>query len=158
MPYTANEIREKLAKNDSGVNVVITCPFISRELVQANPDWYFVFGDNLRREGLGGQAAAMRHEPNAVGIATKRAPGTDDDDYFSDDCEQDIVLSYVDCQKLATLMETNRVIVLPTEPLGSGLSELDKRAPSIYGAINATIDALKGVAVVYEMLPAEKAN
>jgi redox-sensitive bicupin YhaK (pirin superfamily) len=29
----------------------------------------FVFGDNLRRTGFGGQAAEMRGEPNAVGIA-----------------------------------------------------------------------------------------
>ena len=48
--------------------------FITREYVRANPDKIFLFGDNLEQRGLGGQAAAMRGEPNAVGIPTKKRP------------------------------------------------------------------------------------
>lgn len=45
---------------------------ISRAYVRANRDKLFLFGDNLERRGFGGQAAAMRAEPNAVGIPTKK--------------------------------------------------------------------------------------
>lgn len=48
--------------------------FITREYVRANRDKLFLFGDNLERRGLGGQAAAMRDEPNAIGIPTKKSP------------------------------------------------------------------------------------
>ena len=34
--------------------------YIRREDVQANPNKIFVFGDNIMREGLGGQAKEMR--------------------------------------------------------------------------------------------------
>ena len=36
-------------------------------------DRLFVFGDNDARRGLAGQAA-IRGEPNAIGLATKRSP------------------------------------------------------------------------------------
>ena len=48
--------------------------FITRDMVKASPQTLFVFGDNLARWGMGGQAKEMRGEPNALGIPTKRAP------------------------------------------------------------------------------------
>ena len=51
---------------------VIFMSSITREFVRNHPDFIFVFGDNLAKKGLGGQAREMRGEPNAVGIATKR--------------------------------------------------------------------------------------
>ncbi len=45
----------------------------TRAYIRAHPDWLFVFGDNMMRRGFGGQAAEARGEPNAIGIATKRA-------------------------------------------------------------------------------------
>jgi hypothetical protein len=32
--------------------------YITREFVQSNPDKVFLFGDNLERVGMGGQAGA----------------------------------------------------------------------------------------------------
>jgi hypothetical protein len=57
--------------------------FYDKQLLRDYPSVYFVFGDNLKRYGAGGQAV-IRHEPNAIGIATKRAPGISREDYFSD--------------------------------------------------------------------------
>src|SRR3990172_5335953 len=46
-------------------------------------DEIFVFGDNMKRYGKGGQAI-IRDEPNAFGIATKRYPSKYNWAYFSD--------------------------------------------------------------------------
>jgi hypothetical protein len=35
---------------------------------------FYVFGDNGRRIGFGGQAKEMRGEPNAIGVATEWVP------------------------------------------------------------------------------------
>ena len=58
--------------------------WISREFVRANRDRIFLFGDNLAGKGFGGQAAAMRGEPNCVGIPTKKFPSNRDDAFFTD--------------------------------------------------------------------------
>ena len=54
--------------------MIIYQKFIYRSDLKANPSVLYLFGDNLQRVGLGGQAKEMRGEPNAVGIATKKAP------------------------------------------------------------------------------------
>ena len=51
--------------------------------VRANPDKIFVFGDNSIRQGTGGQAQ-IRHEPNAVGIMTKKFPRYTPDAFLYD--------------------------------------------------------------------------
>lgn len=58
--------------------------FITRQNLRAAPDTLFVFGDNLERRGLGGQAAEMRDEPSAVGVPTKHQPSRRAEAYFSD--------------------------------------------------------------------------
>jgi len=45
---------------------------ITRQMLRAEPGTLWVFGDNLQRKGLGGQAKEMRGEPNAIGIPTKK--------------------------------------------------------------------------------------
>ena len=54
----------------------------------------FVFGDNMERCGFGGQAAAMRGEPNAVGVPTKWAPGSAPADFFCDDDLKDLAVLF----------------------------------------------------------------
>ncbi len=59
-------------------------PHITRQMVRAEPEAYWVFGDNLARKGLGGKAREMRGEPNTIGIVTKRAPTMNPEAFFSD--------------------------------------------------------------------------
>jgi hypothetical protein len=102
---------------------------IYRSDLQNNPNILYVFGDNLQREGMGGQAGHMRGEPNAIGIATKRAPSCNDGDFFSDKYEELGVVR----NDLATLLEnTHRPIVVPSDGIGTGLSELPQRSPMIH--------------------------
>jgi len=104
--------------------------FITREMVQAEPDARFVFGDNLARVGLGGQAGAVRGEPNAIGVATKRAPGMADGDFFTDtaDC-RDAVLA--DLRAVRKAIDEDLIVYVPADGLGTGLSELPTRAPKL---------------------------
>jgi hypothetical protein len=50
---------------------IIRVARITREMVQADRNTVYVFGDNVARHGLGGQAKAMRGEPNTIGVSTK---------------------------------------------------------------------------------------
>lgn len=56
--------------------------FYTVEMLRANPDKIYVFGDNAQRYGKKGQSI-IREEPNAFGIATKIKPYWSNDSYFS---------------------------------------------------------------------------
>lgn len=107
---------------------------ITREYVRANRDKLFLFGDNLERRGLGGQAAAMRGEPNAVGIPTKKSPSYRDDAFFSDDeFEQNKAsIDSAFAEITNAVAGSIRVIVMPSDGLGTGRAQLDRRAPRTF--------------------------
>jgi len=108
--------------------------FITREYVRANRDKLFLFGDNLERRGFGGQATAMRREPNAIGIPTKKSPSYRDDAFFSDDeFEQNkasIDAAFAEIMRAIT--DSIRVIVIPSDGLGTGRAQLERRAPRTF--------------------------
>lgn len=109
--------------------------WITREDVQANPDKIFLFGDNVERVGMGGQAGAMRGEPNAVGIPTKKTPAMNDDAFFTDEEFDANVLAIHNALETATDLAgktATPTIVIPVDGLGTGLAELDKRAPKTF--------------------------
>lgn len=106
--------------------------WINREDVQANPEWYYVFGDNLQRVGLGGQAKAMRGEPNAIGVATKRRPDNDLQSFFYERDKEDVIaIVERDIQKIETVLKKGATVVIPSDGLGTGLSRLPEFAPSV---------------------------
>jgi hypothetical protein len=53
-------------------NIIITHQFLDE-----NPNCYFIFGDNLIRQGYGG-AAKLRDHPHAIGFITKKFPDNQD--------------------------------------------------------------------------------
>lgn len=115
---------------------------ITRDYVRAHRDWYFCFGDNEYRSGYGGQAIAMRGEPNAIGIRTKVRPGMNKDDYWYDKTYGE------NCQKIdqdlnnvAGHLLQGKTVVIP-EGIGSGLSELPKRAPATYRYLKKRLELL----------------
>ncbi len=118
--------------------------FITREYVRANGNKLFLFGDNMEHRGFGGQAAAMRGEPNAVGIPTKMSPSYKDDAFFSDDqFEQNkaaIDAAFVEVANAIT--DSIRVIVIPSDGLGTGRAQLDKRAPRTFAYLQKRLDEL----------------
>lgn len=109
--------------------------FIHREDLRTNPDYLYLFGDNEQRIGQGGQAREMRGEPNAVGIRTKRTPGTDETAYWAERTSDEFIRN---CSMLnedflpvwkALREDQDLIVVIPTDGLGTGLAELKTRAP-----------------------------
>ena len=62
--------------------MIIYQDWITRQDLLDNPDRIYLFGDNVQRQGFGGQAKEMRGEPNAIGIITKKKPEHTPDAYF----------------------------------------------------------------------------
>ncbi len=118
--------------------------FITRDFVRANPDTIFLFGDNLEQRGFGGQAAAMRDEPNAIGIPTKKSPSYADGAFFTDnEFEQNKAAIDLAFAKIATAVtDATYAIVIPASGLGTGRAELDKRAPRTFAYLQGRLAEL----------------
>lgn len=110
-------------------------------MVQSEPDTLFVFGDNIEQRGFGGQARAMRGEPNGVGIPTKRKPLHLESAYFTDS-DFDEVKPLIDAA-FEKLRAHSGPIVWPVDGIGTGLAELPQRAPRIYQYIKEQQAALE---------------
>ena len=107
--------------------------------MKLNPDTIFLFGDNLLGMDFGGQALEMRGEPNAVGIPTKKAPGTDESDYFSD-ADFDLAKRAID--KAFNSIPAGASIIIPIDGLGTGRAQLPRRAPKIFAYIEQKLSEL----------------
>lgn len=125
---------------------VITQKIIFREDLRANPGVLYVFGDNDMRKGLGGQAAEMRGEPNAVGIRTKWAPSADAGAFFSDD-DFDRIVEMIDedLDRVYDHVSRGGLVVFPMDGIGTGLAKLEQCAPRVLDYLNEKIDALKTI-------------
>jgi len=124
-------------------------PLIFQERITADdlsehPARLFLFGDNERRAGSGGQARVCRGRPNAVGIATKRAPERTGGAYWSD-AEFDRVITIIahDLTPAIIHLVNGGTVVCPSAGLGTGLSELPARAPGVFNYLRRHIVALK---------------
>ena len=131
--------------------VVKYLDWITRDMLRAEPDARFVFGDNTRRVGMGGQAGAMRGEPNAIGVATKIAPGCADTDYFSGSIS-DLDTVLVELLPIAEALSEGRTVYVPRDGLGTGLSELPQRAPALANLITAFFRACPGEPCPWEFV------
>jgi hypothetical protein len=104
--------------------------FISRDYIRANPDKYFIVGDNDSRIGSGGQAKEMRGEANSIGIRVKKTAGTNKSAYYTDSEYLDNVTKIV--QDFATVnyyLKKGKTVVVPSDGIGTGLAKLKDYAP-----------------------------
>ncbi len=110
---------------------VLTMKWITRSFVWEHRDRIFLYGDNLARRGFGGQAAAMRGEPNVVGIPTKKLPSNSENAFFTDaEFEQNKAAIDQAFERLASMsLTTDQVIVIPLKGIGTGRAQLESRAP-----------------------------
>lgn len=109
-----------------------------------NPDVLYVFGDNVDRVGLGGQAGHMRGEPNAYGVATKWVPSMHKSAFF-DDADYDRIAKIIDTdfESLFKAALKGKTIIIPADGLGTGLSEMPTRCPKLYQLVRNNIEILK---------------
>lgn len=123
---------------------VMTQHYIAVGHCRAHPDRLYVYGDNMLHRGKAGQAA-IRDEPNAVGVPTKWAPRTDRSAYISDDDHdlqrvKDAVTSAV--QRLRAHAMAAGVVVLPTRGIGTGLANLPACAPRFYAWLCEQLESI----------------
>lgn len=112
----------------------------ARELLRAEPEARFVFGDNVARVGYGGQAAACRDAPNAIGVATLYAPG----DYYRAGDPAALNAVIVDLGDVAAALAAGRTVYAPLDGLGTGLARLPEHAPDLHRLIVAFFHAAPG--------------
>jgi len=126
---------------------VLVQKWIERSDLTNNPNTVYVFGDNMQETGYGGQAGAMRGEPNAFGIPTKWSPGMRESDFFTDkDLKNVSTVFDEDFRQLKDHISAGRNVVFPADGLGTGLSQLPQRAPLILDYIRQKIRDLKDFA------------
>lgn len=112
---------------------------IYRQDLQANPGVLYVFGDNEQRWGLGGQAAEMRGEPNAIGVATLRAPGR----YWrEEEVDRQCAVIDGDLEPVALAIREGRIVVFPLDGIGTGLADLKNQSPTTFKHLTARLAAL----------------
>ena len=54
---------------------------ITQRFLDTNPNAYFIFGDNIERQGHGG-AAKLRDHPHTIGFITKKFPDNNDSSFY----------------------------------------------------------------------------
>jgi len=119
---------------------------ITRSMMQSEPETLFVFGDNMRGTGRGGQASIMRGEPNAVGIPTKWIPTMAEAAFFTDDDLDTVrptILARFD--RLRKHLREGGDVVWPADGIGTGRAELKWRAPRIWSLIESMREHLEKV-------------
>jgi hypothetical protein len=113
---------------------------IERRDLRAEPHVLFVFGDNEARVGMGGQAAACRGEPNAVGVATKRGPSMREAAMWSDDhFERCAAIIDRDLARAIEHLKRGGTVVFPKAGIGTGMSRLAERAPKLMNHIRGRV-------------------
>jgi hypothetical protein len=114
-----------------------------QDVLEKFPNTIFLFGDNMRRQGYGGQASNMRGHPNSFGVPTKWAPDTQKASYFKDEDFEFVEDAIRFPLTIAyAFMMIGKTVVVPTDGLGTGLAELPTRAPKIFAFIENRITML----------------
>lgn len=118
------------------------CERYTRKLIQANRHKTYIFGDNLMRAGLGGQAQAARYEPNTIGIPTKRGPYA----MFSDkDYDEWLKAAQPLFDKAEGILLEGKILVYPVHGIGTGLARLPSVAPRIMARIKEWVTRLEEI-------------
>ena len=117
---------------------------ITREQIQ-NSDAIWVYGDNLKRAGDGGQAKVCRGLPNTIGIPTKYAPNNAPFSFFYDlNYEKLTTLIREDIDKVKACLDNGKQVYI-FRGIGEGLAQLPLKAPKIYEFLVSEINSLIGM-------------
>lgn len=117
----------------------------SEELCQQHPTLVFIFGDNVRGVGRGGQAI-IRYEPNAFGVPTKRVGSMAPGSFFQEGNLTDRNSVIDALNKIEDMLDGGSQIVVPVTAeseisLGLERARLKEVAPSLYAIIKERFEA-----------------
>ena len=121
---------------------------IYRSDLENNRNILYIFGDNLERQGLGGQAGEMRGEPNAFGFATKRAISHgNDSDYLFDGDYDTLRIIMDEYRNLLDILQKTKydAVVIPEDGIGTGLARMKENAPNALKVIDSLLETLNVV-------------
>lgn len=119
---------------------------ITRDLVKSRPKVLFLFGDNLTRKGLGGQAKEMRGEPNTIGIVTKKYPSMDELAFMTDkEFDENAAQITRDINKAIEKWKTGQYDKVVAPPMGVGLAKLQERAPLTWNHLQEELNRFEAV-------------
>lgn len=125
---------ETIKKSGKISNVEVVDRYSNADLIN-NPDKIYVFGDNIQRQGKGGQAI-IRDNENAFGIVTKEEPNRKPSAYMMDDFYDNNSLGPSNQERIdadiARIKKDGRTVVFPKDGLGTGLAKLKEKAPKTY--------------------------
>ena len=125
------------------MKVYRTDKIITRDKVKENPEVLYLFGDNLLRKGLGGQAKEMRGEDNTLGIISKKYPSNSLSSFYTDDDFYTwLEVFSSDIKNLAEKINSGKYKALVIPPIGVGLADLPNKAPRIWKHLKNTLDSL----------------
>lgn len=125
------------------MKVYRTDKIITRDKVKENLDVLYLFGDNLLRKGLGGQAKEMRGEENTLGILSKKYPSSSIDSFYTDEDFYPWLEDFsVDIKNLTEKINSGKYKALVIPKIGEGLADLPNRAPKIWNYLKTTLDSL----------------
>ena len=110
------------------------------ELLRKHSDIIWVFGDNICRQGNGGQAT-IRNEPNAVGLVSKRTPDHSPTAYMTG-TPTDYDAVNADLSRIEELAISGKQLVFPAAGIGTGLARLQTTAPDLLAYIDSEISKL----------------
>lgn len=119
-----------------------------RELIQQDSEKVYLFGDNtndrINTHYVPSQTqAVIRGLNNAIGIDTKKDRGTSENSYFTDN-DFNIFKSQVD-EAIQQAINTNKIIVIPKDGIGTGKAQLKERAPKCYQYLQQKLNELKNL-------------
>lgn len=109
---------------------------------QQYSEYIFIFGDNDIKRGKKGQAV-IRDQPNAFGIPTKKLPSLLNEAFYTDD-EFDHNKSQIDAaiELIKQNLPNYKGIIYPESGLGTGLAQLDTRAPRTFEYLTKSVQEL----------------
>ncbi len=117
---------------------------IDRIDLQNNPGVMYLFGDNDKRKGLGGQAKEMRGEQNAVGVRTKKAPSRGKSAYWTDLEFSDNVSKIIsDLLPVINHLNNDGIVIIPGDGIGTGLSMMEQTCPATFEYLQKALEALE---------------
>lgn len=114
--------------------------WLTRDYIRTNPDKIFLFGDNLRLLGFGGQAKECRGEGNTIGIPTKKLPAMHPAAFFTDD---ELMENMKAIDAAFSLIPKNANVVIPEAGIGTGLADMPTKCPKTFEYLLAKLKELE---------------
>jgi hypothetical protein len=108
----------------------------AKEHMKLVADITVLFGDNMQKIGLGGQAKACRTAPNCVGIPTKWKPDMLFNAFFNDGDITEVKPFIEEPFRFAVRhLEDGNDVAYPYFGIGTGHARLEHEAPKIHALI-----------------------